>query len=195
MAMIVMLGLAGGAYANDTLKTLTEQAQAATASNSNVPSPVKAALGAAEENMAVKNNSSVVQTAASYGGQVMLNNDAVDNELVSCLNTMDGSAPTPTLQQTCLGFSYERKDKKLNDLYVKLMISLKSSPEQHNALRDAQRKWMAYRDAEFALMEIKNSSPETAGSADVVELMKAQIAVIDAQIKLLNVYLNESGTK
>ncbi|MCX5784151.1 MAG: hypothetical protein NTX59_00525 [Elusimicrobia bacterium] len=49
MMMAVMLGLTGGAYANDALETLAAQAPAANASPI-VPAPAKAVLSAAEVN-------------------------------------------------------------------------------------------------------------------------------------------------
>ena len=46
----------------------------------------------------------------------------------------------------CIGALRDKWDKRLNAAYGKVMKGL--SGEQKTALRDAQRKWIAYRDAD-----------------------------------------------
>lgn len=50
----------------------------------------------------------------------------------------------------CANTAYENWDGELNKQYRALLVKL--SPEDAAKLRDAQRKWLAFRDAEFALI-------------------------------------------
>lgn len=62
----------------------------------------------------------------------------------------DGAVTTVDMVE-CAGESYERWDRELNLQYKRLMAVL--SPEGQEALRESQRKWIAFRDAEFAFID------------------------------------------
>jgi uncharacterized protein YecT (DUF1311 family) len=62
---------------------------------------------------------------------------------------MDASGGVTVNMQDCIGNAYAAWDKQLNASYQRLKAKL--SPEGQKALLDAQRKWLAYRDAENKL--------------------------------------------
>ncbi len=47
--------------------------------------------------------------------------------------------------------AYQKWDQELNRVYGQVMARLR--PEEQAALREAQRAWLKYRDAEFAFLE------------------------------------------
>lgn len=58
-----------------------------------------------------------------------------------------------TTQQmlACVKQDLAREDKRLNDVYRKLASTRKDDEKATNLLRDAQRKWIAFRDAHCAV--------------------------------------------
>jgi uncharacterized protein YecT (DUF1311 family) len=64
------------------------------------------------------------------------------NSYAAC---MDKSAGVTPAMEDCIGEEFELQDRRLNRSYKALMASI---PEKRRAdLRDAQRKWVAFRDA------------------------------------------------
>jgi uncharacterized protein YecT (DUF1311 family) len=59
-----------------------------------------------------------------------------------CLDKASGATPAV---QDCISQELERQDRKLNSAYKALMDSV--SEKRRPQLRDAQRKWIAFRDA------------------------------------------------
>lgn len=55
---------------------------------------------------------------------------------------------------TCAERDAARNDKALNEAYGRLNVSLGSRPDERDALRTAQRAWIAFRDAECDLRAI-----------------------------------------
>ena len=51
----------------------------------------------------------------------------------------------------CTNGAISRWDKELNSVYANLISSL--APSEQQALREAQRQWILYRDAEFKLID------------------------------------------
>lgn len=51
----------------------------------------------------------------------------------------------------CVKQDLAREDKRLNDVYRKLASTRKDDEKATNLLRDAQRKWIAFRDAHCAV--------------------------------------------
>jgi uncharacterized protein YecT (DUF1311 family) len=72
---------------------------------------------------------------------------AIDVEYQRCIDAADGSDP---LMGDCANAAHEAWDVQMNATYNKLLAAL--SPDQRKLLRDAQRRWLAYRDAEFELI-------------------------------------------
>ena len=63
-------------------------------------------------------------------------------EFSSC---MDQSSGVTVNMIDCIGQEHERQDARLNRVYNELMGTLPA--ERKNALRDAQRAWLKYREA------------------------------------------------
>lgn len=74
-------------------------------------------------------------------------NHPLDRELDACL-TLD---PSTAGMVNCLNLAYEKWDGELNRVYGELRKILE--PAERDALKTAQLAWIAYRDAEFALMD------------------------------------------
>lgn len=51
----------------------------------------------------------------------------------------------------CAGRDLDAVDKKLNDVYRKLTAAVRDDKTAMDLLRDAQRKWIAFRDADCKL--------------------------------------------
>lgn len=72
--------------------------------------------------------------------------DAIDAATTGCMHGDDQS--TLAMRQ-CLGRGARELDQRLNQLYESLVKSL--SPKDRTLLQDAQRKWLAFREAELKL--------------------------------------------
>lgn len=70
---------------------------------------------------------------------------ALADSYSQCMN----GANTTAAMRECSGAELKRQDNRLNRNYKKAMNSLEQ--EQKDKLRDAQRKWVAYRDANCAM--------------------------------------------
>lgn len=99
---------------------------------------------------------------------------------------------TTTLEMVeCAGESYERWDRELNLQYKRLMDVL--PPEGQQALRESQRKWIAFRDAEFAFIDSAYSQRQ--GTIYRPLHMEARTAIVKARAQQLTVqsYLLDSA--
>lgn len=67
----------------------------------------------------------------------------IDSVLQNCLNVNQNTAG----QRKCLSTAYEAWDKELNKNYVEL--SKKLPAPYFNTLKESQRDWLKFRDAEF----------------------------------------------
>ena len=72
--------------------------------------------------------------------------DAIDAELESCLD----NEMTTQGMVACYGTANEAWDAALNEVYASLRETL--TPDEAAALRDAQRAWIAFRDAESTFL-------------------------------------------
>lgn len=68
--------------------------------------------------------------------------DPLSAEFSTCIEQSGGTDPG---MLDCLGAEAERQDKRLNDVYKKLMNELK--PERKKELQEAQRLWIKYTEA------------------------------------------------
>lgn len=71
-------------------------------------------------------------------------------ELAKATNTSDACfqrANTTADMVVCADQEYQRLDQELNRVYAALLAEM--TPAQAQSLRDAQRRWVAFRDAEF----------------------------------------------
>ena len=91
----------------------------------------------------------------------------------------------------CLDTAYTEWDAELNKFY-KLLTGI-VDPTQKNALRDAERAWLAYRDKEFALLELLYKSKEGTMFQpmlmyDKVTVVKKRALELEDHYKLLTEY-------
>ncbi len=91
----------------------------------------------------------------------------------------------------CVNKAYQRWDDELNKVYKQLRSVL--NPDQKKSLKNAQLKWIKYRDSEFALIENIYSSfqgsmftPMRAG--DRMEIVKKRTLEIKAYLDLNKEY-------
>ncbi len=88
----------------------------------------------------------VMLLAGAFAGPALADDDQIDADLEACL---DGEMSTQGMVE-CYGAAYEAWDAALNEAYATLMDTL--SEEEATALRDAQRAWIRFRDAESAFL-------------------------------------------
>lgn len=84
--------------------------------------------------------------AGALAAPALADDDQIDADLEACL---DGEMSTQGMVE-CYGAAYEAWDAALNDVYAALRETLTS--DEAAALRDAQRAWIAFRDAEQAFL-------------------------------------------
>ena len=70
--------------------------------------------------------------------------DPIDEELNACLSSPSGSSTAG--QSECATRAYTAWDTELNRVYQKLMKNL--DPASRSMLRNSQREWLAFREAE-----------------------------------------------
>lgn len=108
-------------------------------------------------------------------------NHPLDRELDACL-TLD---PSTAGMINCLNLAYEKWDAELNRVYRDLRRTL--DPEGREALQDAQRAWIGFRDAEFGLMERMYGPGD--GSLARVEAAAKRVEFIRTRVLALSGYL------
>jgi uncharacterized protein YecT (DUF1311 family) len=69
----------------------------------------------------------------------------IEAELTRCLESPEGMSTHG--MRACMGAATEAWDKELNRVWRELMAELPTAPKEQ--LRVAQRKWIAFRDAEL----------------------------------------------
>ena len=80
----------------------------------------------------------VFASAQTFGQE----KDLLSAEYSKCIEQSGGTDPG---MLDCMGAEAERQDKRLNDVYKKLMNELK--PERKRQLQEAQRLWIKYIEA------------------------------------------------
>lgn len=91
--------------------------------------------------------------------------------------TCDRNDQTQTGMNMCAKADFDAADAKLNQLYKQL--AAKAEGGEKNALRDAQRAWVAYRDKEC----IYETSGSEGGSIRPMEEWQCATALTDARVK------------
>jgi len=96
-----------------------------------------------------------------------------DSDLQRCIN----KASSDVELRECLSTEYEYQDFLLNKYYKELQKQ-QSSAEDKKVLRDAQRAWIKYRDAncEFEALPMKNGSGWTTLHLECILTMTKQRA-------------------
>ncbi|MBZ5754895.1 lysozyme inhibitor LprI family protein [Pseudomonas sp. S5(2021)] len=87
----------------------------------------------------------IAVTALSAGTQAA--DDGYSNTYTAC---MDESGGVTVNMLNCMGSETEQQDARLNQNYKAAMQAL--TPAQQTQLRDAQRLWIKFRDADCALL-------------------------------------------
>lgn len=82
-----------------------------------------------------------------------------------------------------------RADKELDGIYRELMAKA-AEPEVKTSLRDAQRAWIKWRDAEA--MFIARHGGAVGGSALRVDYLDAQLKLINERVALLKAYASQT---
>lgn len=108
----------------------------------------------------------------------------IDRDLADCIDRDSSTAG----MVDCTNTSYEQWDNELNQQYAALMAVISAGDQQ--VLREAQRQWLAFRDAEFKAIDAFYSSkdgtmylPMRAG--DRLELVKARALKLAAYVSLM----------
>ena len=99
-----------------------------------------------------------------------------------CANAQDQAT-----MDECAGKDFEAADKKLNDAYRQIMDRLKGDAASKKLLVDAQRDWIAFRDAECAF---QGGPPETAGSVRPMVVANCRAGLTNLRLKDLQAYLH-----
>ena len=117
--------------------------------------------------------------AGALASPALADNDQIDADLEACL---DNEMSTQGMVE-CLGAAYEAWDSALNEVYGRLRGSL--SAEEAAALRDAQRAWIAFRDAESAFLASlmvpeRGTIMRITVNAMMTDLVKARVLALRA---------------
>lgn len=110
--------------------------------------------------------------------------DPIDIAEQECLKSPEGGSAAGMLY--CMTQSHDRWDAKLNKDYRALRKQ--PSPSAKAALKQAQRAWLRYRDADKAYQAAYE--PAAVGSLGKVELMRITLNVLRARALTLQNYLS-----
>lgn len=108
----------------------------------------------------------------------------IDKDLQRCLDAPDN---TTVGMLECYWKAHDLMDKRLNVIYRRLLAKL-AKPEQA-LLKDAQKKWLVYRDAELKFAAA--ADPSAGGSLGTVNRNAASYALLKARTAELEGYLSE----
>lgn len=101
-------------------------------------------------------------------------NDPIDRNAAACMDR----APSTAGMIECLQQAYTAWDAELNAVYADVRLRL--NPQAQSALKNAQRLWLSYRDAEFAAIDaiygaMQGSMWQLAGLSRKVEFLKNRV--------------------
>ncbi len=112
--------------------------------------------------------------------------DPIDQALTQCLDSPDGQSTMGMI--ACADQAYESWDKELNTAYAALLEGMEK--DSAAKLKEAQRKWIAYRDGEFAFQA--GAWTEDLGTAMHVTLALARSDIVRARVLVLRSYASGS---
>lgn len=98
-----------------------------------------------------------------------------------------GAPTTLAMNQASVAMG-QALDRELNSAYEKLMGRL--SADQQSALRASQRRWLKYRDAEFAFLD-QAVTRQSHGSSAGLTIGNARNALVYSRVEELWSYLEE----
>ncbi|RJT39407.1 DUF1311 domain-containing protein [Mesorhizobium waimense] len=99
-----------------------------------------------------------------------------------CANAQDQAT-----MNECAGKDFHAADKKLNDAYKQIEGRLKDDAAGKKLLIDAQRAWVAFRDAEC---KFQGGPPATAGTIYSMVVANCQTSLTNDRLKDFQTYLN-----
>lgn len=110
----------------------------------------------------------------------------IDRKLSDCI---DGD-PSTAGMVGCIDDAYAAWDKELNAAYQALAKRL--APEPKDALKTAQRRWLEWRDAEFAMLDRIYATREGTmylpmAAGDRMEIIKARAVELRSYESLLRI--------
>lgn len=108
--------------------------------------------------------------------------DPIDRNLDACLNSPSGSSTAG--QNECATKAYAAWDMELNNVYQKLIHEL--DPASRTLLRNSQREWLAFREAEKKFQ----AAPwrEKGGTLIGVSVNLDNVAALRARVQALRTY-------
>lgn len=112
--------------------------------------------------------------------------DRIETALKSCVEKSEGVTANT---RNCYSTAYPKMDKRLNEVYRELMSKL--PPEKQAFLKEAQKKWLAYRKAEEKLSWMLDQN--YGGTVQLLtaddfayELLKARVIQIEKYLPDMN---------
>ena len=113
--------------------------------------------------------------------------DKIDSDLKKCLAQHTNF--TTAGMVNCVGTAYQQMDSRLNEVYSLLMGKL--TPPKRELLKDAQRKWLAFRDAELKLTKsldpnVGGTISSVTGAGDSYEILKKRTKEIEQHLRTIN---------
>ena len=120
--------------------------------------------------------------APLYAASKPTETDRIDADYNSCLSKADGV--TSNIRD-CTSKAYPSMDKRLNQLFKTLMGKLPANNKE--LLKNAQKKWLAFRDAEKELsLEL---DPEKGGTMQMINADSFAYEMLKKRVKDLEGYL------
>jgi uncharacterized protein YecT (DUF1311 family) len=119
----------------------------------------------------------------SYAGDE--ESDPIDQKLEECIKKNFSTAG----MNSCSNAAYEEWDKLLNDVYKKLLSKL--AKDAREALKNSQREWIKYRDAEFRFVNayydgFQGSVWTNLNHGDHVNLIRARALKLKSYLELMD---------
>jgi uncharacterized protein YecT (DUF1311 family) len=111
--------------------------------------------------------------------------DPRDAALDACLAKPEGSS-TPGMVD-CTGEAIRAWDKRLNEVYQQVMAAL--DPKSRELLRAAQRRWLAFREAEHDAMR----GPWRQDRGTIIRVLMANADLSAIKERVLQLYGQEGG--
>jgi len=113
--------------------------------------------------------------------------DPLDRALQACLDAPSGQ--TTAGMVTCTDQAIQAWDKRLNEVYQAALKQL--DPKSADLLRNAQRRWVAFRDAEFAAL----GGPwrNDRGTMISVLAMNTELSAIRERVSELQLYIGDGN--
>lgn len=114
--------------------------------------------------------------------------DRIESSLKSCVDKSEG---VTAAMRNCYSEAHSKMDKKLRELNRQLMSRL--PPEKQAVLKDAQKKWLAYRKAEEKLSWTLDSNG--GGTAQLLDADSLAYELLKTRVLELEKYLQDMNQR